>query len=413
MVIQFERAALFKEVWETPMRTLAAKYGLSDIGLREICHSLAIPTPPRGHWAKKAAGHAVIVPLLPSTTGPSSYSFRPLQGKSLLPPNEELVAWLADRLAFEAAQENKVIVAPELTRPHPLVRQTAKTLSEYRRNLEVSRKRAEAPPSPGNQGQPDFSAFSMPSWREYLSKGHIELPGDVLPLRVSLDGADRALRLWDALIKACIDRKMDISLGERRLLVSERGVTLELRLSERLVRTVLPSKGISQMDILFNRHIQYEPTGELRIFVGGIGTEWKAMDDAKGKLENRLNVVLSRIHSEVKLRLDAYAERAERRRLEKIEEEKRQLERQAQAERQRLEEVEQKRLAALVAEAESWKSATIVREYVEAVRNSVAVTSISNESKAALEEWIAWADRAVDMIDPLGRRLADEGLNKR
>lgn len=407
MEVQFEREALFKEVWETPMRTLAAKYGLSDNGLRDICHTLAIPVPPRGHWAKKAAGHTILVPVLPPSTGPNSYMFRSLLRESLLPPNTELIAWLSERLAFETDQANRVVVSPELIRPHPLVRQTAQVISEYRRKLEASRKRAEAPPKKRGQWQPDFSAFSKPSWREYLEKGYIELPGNVLPLRVSLEVADRALRLWDALIKACVNRKMDVSIGKGRLLVAERGITVELRMSERLVQTTLPTTGMSEHDILFKRNIRHESSGELRIFVGGFGSEWKAEDDSKGKLEDRLNAVLSRIHSTVKLNLDRKAEWAERDRLEQIAKERRELERQAAAERQRLKEVERQRRADLLAEAENWKRVALVREYITAVREHAVDTPLTGESKAALDAWIAWAEHAADTLDPLASRVAD------
>lgn len=410
MEIQFEREALFREVWETPMRTLAAKYGLSDNGLRDICHAMTVPVPPRGHWAKKAAGHAVLMPALPPATGSTSYRFRPIQRASLLPPNEELVAWLSERLAFEADQANKVSVAPELKYPHPLVRQTIKALDKYRLKLEASRKRAEAPPKPHDRGLPDFSAFSKPNWREYLEKGYVELPGNVLPLRVSLEVTDRALRLWDALIKACINRKMDISLGKDRLLVAERGITAELRMSERLIRTALSTKGMSEIDILFKRNIRHESSGELRIFVGGFGTEWKAEDDSKGKLEDRLNIVLSRIHSKVKLRLDREAEWAERDRLEQVARERRELERQELAERQRLQEVERQRRADLVAEAENWKRVAVVRDYIEAVRRLSTDTMLSYESKVALNAWIAWAEHAADAMDPLASRVANNVL---
>lgn len=407
MEVEFQREALFKEVWETPMRTLAAKYGLSDNGLRDVCHALAIPVPPRGHWAKKAAGHTVLVPAPPPTTGPTNYICRIVQQEPVLPPDKELIAWLAEQLAFEADRSNKVVVTGELIRPHPLVRQTAQAVTEYRRKLEASRKRAESPPKPRDRWQPDFSAFSRPSWREYVDKGYIELDGDVLPLRVSLNLTDRALRLWDALIKACVDRKMAISLGKDRLLVAERGITVELRMSERVIRTALPTKGMSEIDILFKRNVRHDSSGELRIFVGGFGSDWKAEDDSKGKLEDKLNVVLSRIHSTVKLRIEREAEWAERDRLEQITRERRERERLALAERQQLQEIERQRCADLIAEAESWKRAAIVREYIVAVRIRLADTLLSAGSRAALDDWIRWAEHAVDAMDPLTRRVAD------
>jgi len=69
----FERQKLFDEVWATPVTKLANDYGLSDVGLRKICVSLDIPMPPRGHWAKLAAGKKVPKPPLHQTTAPTTY----------------------------------------------------------------------------------------------------------------------------------------------------------------------------------------------------------------------------------------------------------------------------------------------------------------------------------------------------
>ena len=51
-----DRKALYEEVWSTPGRTLAKKYGVSDVALAKACRRHKIPRPPRGHWAKLAAG---------------------------------------------------------------------------------------------------------------------------------------------------------------------------------------------------------------------------------------------------------------------------------------------------------------------------------------------------------------------
>ena len=55
----WNRDELYGEVWSTPMKTLAAKYGISDVGLAKVCRKLMIPLPGRGHWAKKEAGQNV------------------------------------------------------------------------------------------------------------------------------------------------------------------------------------------------------------------------------------------------------------------------------------------------------------------------------------------------------------------
>ena len=59
------RDHLYQQVWDKPMSRLAADYGISGNGLAKICDRLRIPYPPRGYWAKKAAGHKVVQYRLP------------------------------------------------------------------------------------------------------------------------------------------------------------------------------------------------------------------------------------------------------------------------------------------------------------------------------------------------------------
>lgn len=73
MFIDFERTALYQEVCASPITALAAKYGLSDSGLRKICVLLDIPLPGRGHWQKLAAGKPSKVPALRPTKGRTKY----------------------------------------------------------------------------------------------------------------------------------------------------------------------------------------------------------------------------------------------------------------------------------------------------------------------------------------------------
>ena len=51
--------------WSAPMRDLAAKIGLSDVGLRKLLVSYGVITPPQGHWNKVHAGRAVPAPPRP------------------------------------------------------------------------------------------------------------------------------------------------------------------------------------------------------------------------------------------------------------------------------------------------------------------------------------------------------------
>jgi hypothetical protein len=69
----FERQKLFDEVWSTPVTKLAKGYGLSDVGLRKICVALDVPLPPRGYWARLAAGKNIPKPALHATKLPTTY----------------------------------------------------------------------------------------------------------------------------------------------------------------------------------------------------------------------------------------------------------------------------------------------------------------------------------------------------
>src|SRR5262245_50159206 len=62
---QVSRAELYERVWTTPMRTLAAEFGVSDVGLSKLCHRHEVPTPPRGYWAQKQHGKDDPRPDLP------------------------------------------------------------------------------------------------------------------------------------------------------------------------------------------------------------------------------------------------------------------------------------------------------------------------------------------------------------
>ena len=69
-VHRFSRQELYDLVWSRPIATLAATYGVTDVGLAKACRRVGIPVPPRGYWAKLAAGHpAEKQPLQPPTFG--------------------------------------------------------------------------------------------------------------------------------------------------------------------------------------------------------------------------------------------------------------------------------------------------------------------------------------------------------
>ena len=53
---RYDRQRLYDEVWTEPTQQVAQRYGVSDVAIAKACALLDIPKPPRGYWAKKAAG---------------------------------------------------------------------------------------------------------------------------------------------------------------------------------------------------------------------------------------------------------------------------------------------------------------------------------------------------------------------
>ena len=95
MLHTFYRQDLFDLVWSEPTRTIAKRLGISDVGLAKACRRADLLLPPRGYWAKLAAGKTVKKPQLPrrgpgmpdrivlgGTVGAGTRSRRPLNPRS-------------------------------------------------------------------------------------------------------------------------------------------------------------------------------------------------------------------------------------------------------------------------------------------------------------------------------------------
>src|SRR6266849_5304209 len=66
MVKQLSRTELYALVWSEPMKTLSARFGISDVALKKTCARAEIPTPERGYWAKKEVGKSTLQEALPA-----------------------------------------------------------------------------------------------------------------------------------------------------------------------------------------------------------------------------------------------------------------------------------------------------------------------------------------------------------
>jgi ankyrin repeat protein len=63
--LSMTRSELYDHVWRRPISEVAATWGLSGPGLAKACRRVQIPVPPRGYWARVAAGQKLRRPRLP------------------------------------------------------------------------------------------------------------------------------------------------------------------------------------------------------------------------------------------------------------------------------------------------------------------------------------------------------------
>lgn len=86
------REDLYELVWARPSEQVAAELGVSGVALAKRCAALNIPKPPRGYWAKQAAGQRVKKPPLPVSSRPKQKSAAPCAPYAAPPANSE-VPW--------------------------------------------------------------------------------------------------------------------------------------------------------------------------------------------------------------------------------------------------------------------------------------------------------------------------------
>jgi hypothetical protein len=199
--ISISRKDLYEQVWATPMSRLAARYGMSDVGLAKICKKNKIPRPPRGYWAMRQFGNAPRrTPLPNKENNPiiviNPYSFRAYQ-TDLKNPIQKLIPQ-------ERQPDKKIIVPEKLVNPHPLIINTAEIL---------------------NSLAPDRTGKIKSPW------------GRCLDIEVTPRDLPRALLIMDTLIKAIEERGYEIPPIEGQTIVKIFDAYIGFGLRGQAVRT--------------------------------------------------------------------------------------------------------------------------------------------------------------------------------
>ncbi len=361
--VTVSRDELYKQVWHTPMSRLAADYGISGNGLAKICDRLKIPYPPRGYWAKKAAGQKVIqfrLPDLPDDT-PTEVTISPTP---LPAPPPQLPKEIEDKLSAAQARTRDVTVPERLGRPHPII---AGWLAERARQKQDARN---------------------DPWR---SRRLSELN--------FTDVDHRRHRILNTLFKTLEGHGFKVKLGDRHEVYLEIGgerVDFKLREKQRQVRRPLTEDEKRYSYMRERGWVQeMQPSGIL-IFslethlVDGVKHKWR---DGERPLEAQLPDIIGLILLagpilKERRRLHEEAERC------RYEEERRRYE---ERERRKKDDNQWRRFVEI---AEHWRKLEVSRQFLAALEEKCAGQELAIAERP-LSDWLGWAREKVASSDPL------------
>lgn len=360
--ILVSREHLYEMVWSVPTKVIARDFMISDVGLAKICKRLGVPKPPRGYWAKIAAGRKQSRPPLPANNNlqkPGVYVSKrtvPVELIQFSDATMESIRHLTD-------QENVVRVSETLANPHPLVRKTRDVLLRA---------------SPDKYG-------ALSTWNK-----------ECLDVRVSKQSLTRCLIIFDALIKRLEQLGFETSISDKRqTLVKKHETNLELCLFERSRRTERDSQSLQKQDIWNYDRFVFEPSGEFEITLRRWPlSERRWRDTDLRKLEDRMtDIVLEIVYSIELVQIEMKRREIEQQR-------RQQLEKEIEEERKR-ESAEIQRRVQLESQAENWRRANQIRQFVNAYHMNCIDRGIMIDADSPKFEWLKWANEHADRIDPL------------
>jgi len=378
MAEQLSRKKLYDLVWSEPMRNLSARFGISDVALKKTCARAGIPTPDRGHWAKKEAGKETFQAVLPmrppgmddevsiASGGNGSYQYWSKEetlGFVGAPPQfAESIETVRARIA-ETVEH--VAVPHKVWTWHPTIDRLLKE-DEKRREKQLT------DPHPMSWDNP---LFDTPFER-------------------------RRLRVLNSLFLAVarMNGKPSVHGREAR----------EIRISffhQHLHLTLDRPKRSNRHAHVLNTTRESSDTRLCLSILRGFGSEtvlafWQDEDAQKLEMHMTDVAVQAILTAEIQHRENAlrqYQWRVQRKAELEEEQRKRKLEAE-RAEKERQKRIEQARINRLLRDAAAFQQAGEIRKYVEAIR--LAKARDSSSSMDEVEQWSKWAFAQADRIDP-------------
>ena len=411
--LTLSRKELYDLVWCKPVRDVAKDFGMSDVALAKRCRAVRVPIPPRGYWAKVAAGQTPRKTPLPKhrstrytdNSGESTPAAEPTvtftprppppPAGPAIPPSPEEAALRARIDALQIAPLDTLLQA------HPAVLRTAVKLKHLQSR--------------------DFT------WPRGTRSGPI-----LQVTNVSDTQLDRALRVLDAVLRGADAMgwhltapppKEEPSYRGRgdwgpkpaappvvgQLLVEDEPLTLRIDERRRQFDHVPTDTEIADKKAgryVWAPRFDFEPSGELRLhlFDADSRLERKTWKNTKAHpLETQGNKVL---HGLLDRALELKRDREEQRLRDLA---RREHERQQALVRQRRT-TNEKLIHELERQAGAWHRARFLRAYLRVARRALHDRPHTVDLQGQSVNFIDWAEHYVNQLDPLHPESRDPDL---
>lgn len=380
MAHSFTRLELHTLVWSEPMRDIAARLELSDVGLAKACRNASIPVPQRGYWNKKKARHKVFqIHLSPREPGHSDkvtigqerwrYPPEPVDENEPEPPAPTFDEPI-EAVRTRVEQRTEVVrVRRDLSIAHPAIRKLLEKDEQLR------------------EKQRQYSWYG-PVFDSPLQKRRIRILNAIL-LAVSAQGFGGYTNGEKA-------EETTVSIGRSHL-----GLLLEIIPERRRAAGAVetPKHERLRLSLKASRH--------------DAAAQVLADDEPECSLEDRLRAIVVNLivigeerYREEVLQLHKWELERRHRLIEEARKARAEAERK---ERERIAALEKARIDRLLEEAQALQRARDIRAYVDQV-NALSLTLDPPVPAEALTAWSLWALAQADRIDPVqSRRFLDVG----
>ena len=387
MTKSLSRQQLYELVWSEPVSKIAPRFQVSDVWLSKLCRKHDIPQPPRGYWAKLAAGKKVSkFPLLPRGIG--------------MP---DVLTIGADAYYRHTRADEDELIASEIGPPpsfeEPIEELTAK-VAKMVGKITVPRDLSRA-----HTAIAALLAADEPRRQKYLASSY-RSPWDAPFFDSAFE--KRRLRVMNALIVPLA------KLGTKPLLKGKDPGDFTFTVGEQHFTMSVDEPNYQRSGWRTDKDLGKPASTRLRIarssYSSGIKRSWEDRDTSRVE-DNLTEVVVSAIvagEEAYRSRLISAHDWRIKRKAELIEQRRKEEEERQRKEKERREAEAKARIDALLAAADGHRRANDIRTYVAQVRT--ALGSSEEMSKEMLDQWCSWALLQADNLDPVTNGTAIETL---